>query len=467
MTGWRWTHSLRFRLLAATLAALTLALVLAGLLLNSLFHEHVMRQYEATLSRQLDQLTARLEFDATGQPRIDANTLSDPRWVLPYSGLYWQLDRVSTDAGARSGVLRSRSLWDATLGLETDALADGDLHVHQGSGPQGAALLMLERTVSTAEQPGALWRLIVAGDLQESTQAVQRFTGVLSGSLLGLGLLLGLAALAQVAVGLAPLRTLQRALGEVRAGHTPRLQGRFPQEIQPLIDDFNGVLDQNAAVVARSRTHAGNLAHALKTPLTVMAQAAAEPQGAQPSELAGLVREQVALARRHIDWHLSHARAAAAQRLPGQRTALAPVLAGLLRVMERVHAARELDLHGTPVPDSWAFAGEAQDLHEMLGNLLENACQWARHSVLLAVSQSGDSLQILLDDDGPGIPPAQRQAVLTRGVRLDENTPGTGLGLAIAADLASLYGGQLALEDSPLGGLRVRLSLPSAAPLPA
>jgi signal transduction histidine kinase len=466
MTAWRWARSLRFRLLAATLVALVLALLLAGLLLKSLFHEHVMRQYEATLSRQLDQLTARLEFDANGQPRIDANTLSDPRWVLPYSGLYWQLDRVSADASARIGVLRSRSLWDATLALENDALADGELHVHQGQGPQGAALLMLERTVNTPERPGARWRLIVAGDLQESTQAVQRFTGVLTGSLLGLGLLLGLAALAQVAVGLAPLRTLQRALGKVRAGQAPRLQGQFPQEVQPLIDDFNGVLDQNAAVVARSRTHAGNLAHALKTPLTVMAQAAADPSAARAPELAGLVREQVGVARRHIDWHLSHARAAAAQRLPGQRTALAPVLAGLLRVMERVHAARELELQGPQVPDSWAFAGEAQDLQEMLGNLLENACQWARQRVQLAVSQSRDGLEILLDDDGPGIPPAQRDAVLKRGVRLDESTPGTGLGLAIAADLASLYGGQLTLADSPLGGLRVRLSLPSA-PLPA
>ena len=456
----RWTQSLRFRLLSATLAALVLALVLAGVLLGSLFREHVVRQFETVLTQQLDQLTARLEFDAAGQPQIDATRLSDPRWQKPYSGLYWQLDRIGPDGVGRSAELRARSLWDTALTLPPDALADGVVHVHESRGPQDAPLLMVERTVRTADRPDAAWRLIVAGDLQDTTQAVDRFTGVLAASLLALGALLVLAALAQVAVGLSPLRAMQRALTEVQEGRSARLQGRFPTEVQPLIDDFNAVLERNAEVVARARTQAGNLAHALKTPLAVLAHAA-EADGPR-EELASRVREQVVLSRRHIDWHLARARMAASQRLPGQRTAVAVVLAGLVRVMQRVHAERGLDLHLDAVNPDLAFAGEEQDLQEMVGNLLDNACLWARHRVALQAQRVADQLVITVADDGPGIAPDQRDAVLSRGVRLDEATPGSGLGLAIVADLVALYGGALALEDGDGGGLRVRLTLPAA-----
>lgn len=461
----RWATSLRFRLLAATLAALALALLLAGVLLGGMFREHVMRQFETTLTQQLDQLTARLEFDAAGSPLVDPLTLSDPRWQKPYSGLYWQLDRMDSNDQTRRGVLRSRSLWDSSLSLAADALADGKVHVHEGPGPQGAALLMLERTVRTTEQPDTGWRLIVAADLQETTLAVDRFTGVLWASLTALGALLTLAALAQVAVGLSPLRAMQRALQEVHEGRTPRLLGRFPTEVQPLIDDFNGVLDRNAEVVARARTQAGNLAHALKTPLSVLDQAAAQAQNGAPAsgDLVRLVQEQVALSRRQIDWHLARARVAASQRLPGQRTPLAPVLSGLLRVMERIHAQRGLVLRCDEVPEKWAFAGEEQDLQEMLGNVLDNACQWAHGSVQVQAGRADGELTITVDDDGPGIAPELRASVLARGVRLDETTPGSGLGLAIVADLVELYGGSIRLDASPQGGLRVRFSLPATA----
>ena len=460
ITTGRWTRSLRFRLLSATLAALVLALVLAGVLLGSLFREHVMRQFETVLTQQLDQLTARLEFDAAGQPQIDATRLSDPRWQKPYSGLYWQLDRVGADGVGRSAELRSRSLWDTALTLPPDALADGAVHVHESRGPQDAPLMMVERTVRTADRTDAAWRLIVAGDMQETAQAIARFTGVLAASLLALGVLLVLAALAQVAVGLSPLRAMQRALTQVHEGRSPRLEGRFPAEVQPLIDDFNGVLDRNAEVVARARTQAGNLAHALKTPLAVLAHAA-DTEGPR-EELAGRVREQVALSRRHIDWHLARARVAASQRLPGQRTPVAPLLAGLVRVMDRVHADRGLAVHLEPVAQDLAFAGEEQDLQEMVGNLLDNACLWARRRVTLGAQREADRLVIAVEDDGPGIAPDRRAAVLARGVRLDETTPGSGLGLAIVADLVALYGGTLALEEGAGGGgLRARINLPA------
>lgn len=463
--------SLRLRLLWATLVAMLLAVVLAGLLLAGLFRDHVLSQFGATLTAQLDQLTARLEFDATGQPQLDARTLTDPRWSRPYSGLYWQLDSGTGAAGR--GVLRSRSLWDVALVAPPDALADGAVHRHEIAGPEGAWLLLVERTVKRDDAAGTPWRLLVAADLRETEAAVARFNGVLAASLTVLVVLLGIAALAQVAVGLAPLRALQRALAAVREGRSPRVEGRFPAEVQPLIDDFNVVLDRNAEVVARARTQAGNLAHAIKTPLAAMAQAAAAAAQGPPAAaaLAALVQEQVVVAHRHVDWHLARSRAAAAHRLPGARVALRPVIDGLLRVLERVHAGRGLAIGTGPIAPELHFAGEAQDLQEILGNLLDNACKWARQAVHLDAAgfdgEHGPRLRIVVDDDGPGIESGRRDTAMARGARLDESVPGSGLGLAIVGELVDLYGGSVGLSESDAGGLRVEVVLPRSAAPPA
>lgn len=460
-----WARSLRWRLLGATLVALLVAMVLAGVLLAGLFRDHVLRQFASMLTAQLDQVTARLEFDTTGRPVLDGQALTDPRWSRPYSGLYWQVDGVG--GAAQRGVLRSRSLWDTALVVADDPLQAGAVHVHEIAGPQGSRLLLVERSVKGDDGRMATWRLLVAGDLRETESAADRFNGVLLASLAVLLALLCAAAMAQVGVGLAPLRSLQQALVAVREGRAPRLEGRFPEEVQALIDDFNGVLDRNAEVVARARTQAGNLAHAIKTPLAAMAQAAAatQHQGQAAAELAPLVQEQVAVARRQVDWHLARARAAAAQGVPGACVDPRPVIGGLVRVLERVYADRGLALACAPTPPSLLFAGEVQDLQEMLGNLLDNACKWARRDVCIAVTASGPNagrrLHITIDDDGPGIETGRREAVLARGARLDESVPGSGLGLAIVQDLAHLYGGHLDLGDSSLGGLRVSLTLPA------
>ncbi|BDI07375.1 sensor histidine kinase [Sphaerotilus microaerophilus] len=477
-------HSLRWRLLTATLVALLIALLLAGGLLAGLFRDHVLRQFGTALTAQLDQVTARLDIDAAGQPRLDPAGLSDPRWSHPYGGLYWQVDRVTAHGapGSQRGVLRSRSLWDSELQAPADAIADGTVHLHEVAGPGGARLLLAERSVrngsaepsvpspadATPANGRPVWRLMVAADLAETEQAITRFNGTLAGSLAVLLGLLCAAAVAQVAVGLAPLRSLQRALAAVHAGQSPRLVGRFPSEVQPLIDDFNAVLDLHAQRVARARTQAGDLAHAVKTPLAVLAQAAtaARTEPAAAAELPALVTQQVELARRQVDRHLARARAAASPGLPGSHCAVAPLLHGLLRVMDRVHAERHLDLDGGDIAPGLAFAGDAQDLQEMLGNLLDNACKWARTGVAVRASlepgPAGARLRLQVDDDGPGIPPERRAEVMARGARLDESVPGSGLGLAIVQELAQLYGGQLTLAPSPSGGLRVTLDLPGA-----
>ena len=465
--------SLRLRLLAATVVALAVALLLAGFFLASQFREHVQRQFAVTLTAQLDQLTASLEFDAAGQPQIDVQTVSDPRWSRPYSGNYWQLDKLA-DGSLQHGVLRSRSLWDTTLSAPADALANGAVHVHEIAGPEGARLLLVERTLrvngDADADSAAQWRLLVAADLRETEVAVSRFNGVLGGALAALFALLCVAALAQVTVGLAPLKKLQRALALVREGQAQRLEGDFPFEVRALIDDFNGVLDRNAQIVQRARTQAGNLAHAIKTPLAVMAQAAAaaERRPDTASDLTVLVQEQVAVARRQVDWHLARSRAAA-QATPGTRTALAPVIDGLIRVVERVHAGRGLTISSEPIVPACSFAGEMQDLQEIIGNVLDNACAWARSEVRVAATTDRASrrVHIVIDDDGPGIDAARREAVMARGARLDESVPGSGLGLAIVHELVALYGGEVTLGAAPKGGLRVELTLPASPELHA
>ncbi len=460
-------RSLHGRLLAATFVAVAVALLLAGWALSGLFRQHVERQFVAALTQQLDQVAASVDVDADGRPQVDAARLNDPRFSQPYAGLYWQVEEAG--AGQPDGVVRrSRSLWDARLAAPADAPADGAVHVHRVAGPGGAQLLLVERSLRLDGAAHAPWRLQVAADRGESEAAVRAFDGALAASLALLFALLAAAAALQVRVGLAPLRRLQSGLATVHEGRTQRLEGRYPRELQPLVDDFNAVLARHAELVQRARAQAGDLAHAVKTPLAAMAHAAAADRPEALAELPALVAEQVAVARRQVDWHLSRARAAAARGLPGARAEVGPLVAGLVRVMQRLHAGRGLRFEVAMIEPELAFAGEAQDLQEMLGNLLDNACKWARGAVQLRAERLDEPagtpwLRAVVQDDGPGIEPAQRERALARGGRLDESTPGSGLGLAIVNDRVALYGGTMTLDDAPGGGLRAVLLLPAAA----
>ena len=287
-------------------------------------------------------------------------------------------------------------------------------------------------------------------------------------ALLALTLALALAVGVQLRLGLQPLRALGAALQAVRAGRASRLQGDFPSEVQPLVDDFNRVLAHDEQVVERARRLAGNLAHAIKTPLAVMTTLTDDPTLPR-AELVAQMQEQIDAMRRHVDWQLRRARAASAS-AAARRVPVAPVLEGLVRLMGKLYASRS-DV-ATPVvelappPPGLHFAGEVQDPQEMVGNLLDNACKWARARVRLLASGHGQRLCIAVEDDGPGLSPAQRQAVLQRGVRADERVPGSGLGLDIVREVAALYTGELRLSVATLGGLRAELWLPRAPDKP-
>jgi signal transduction histidine kinase len=449
--------SLRLRLLAGTLAWLVLTIGLAAWGLRGLFQEHVTQQLETQLVTILDTLSAAVSMTPDGKVEV-VPIAGDARLAKPLSGLYWQIDRLG--GTPKAAAARSRSLWDQVLTLPatpdaSPAVRDQVLRLHDA---RGHALLSIARTLQLPDDDAPPLRLVVAADEALVAEPIGRFTKLLALALGALGLGLVTAVAVQLQLALRPLGTLRRRLAAVRRGEATRLEGRFPAELQPLVSEFNHVLGANAEMVQRARTQAGNLAHALHTPLAILANAADGDGGA----LAQLVREQAEAARRQVDYHLARARAAAAVRATGLRTPVLPPLQALLRTMQRLHADRAVSFELAADASDDAFRGEEQDLYELLGNLIDNAGKWARTRVRVDVRRDGGHLCFTVDDDGPGIPARERERMFERGVQLDERCPGAGLGLDIVRDLARTYDGSVEAQPSPLGGLRMRLCLPAA-----
>jgi signal transduction histidine kinase len=439
--------SLAFRLVAS--AGLWCALVLsgAGYLLSAVFADTVERSFDSRLGVMLEGLVAGSEIDPEGRLQLRLQ-LGEPRFAQPLSGWYWQVN-----AGAQ--VLdRSPSLWDQDLPV---ALPAGRMASHDIVGPNDQSLRLVVRAITLPDAPMPLL-YAVAGDRAETQAERQRFNRLLA---LALGILFaGLlgALLLQVRVALAPLRRMEQALAAIRGGLTRRLEGRFPTELQPLAAELNALIDYGEVLIERARTHVGNLAHALKTPLTVLANEATRRDGPRTALIARQVRQM----RRLVDHHLARARAVATGSFLGARTEVAAVLGDLRRTLLRIHAERNLTVT-VACPPGLAFRGARQDLEEMLGNLLDNACKWAAQAVRIEVAREGGRLRLAIDDDGAGLSAEERADAVGRGRRLDERVPGSGLGLAIVADIALLYGGTLVLERAAIGGLSARLDLPAAA----
>ena len=444
--------SLRSRLLVGAAISITVAVGIAGLALAGLFHDHARARFLAELSHHLDQLAAGLEIGADSRPQL-VRPLSDPRFRQPTAGLYWQVDDKKT------GSFSSRSLWDLSLAVPADQPGDGEIHEHTIIGPRGQSLVVLERTLSLPDDPQPL-RIVVAEDEQDLHQAIASFNRMLALSLGILAVVLIAAALLQVRLGLRPLRWLQQDLAAVRAGRAKRFLRPMPSEVQPLVDNLNALLEHADEVVERARLQTGNLAHALKTNLAVLTNEAQRLASGDVPADAALLSQQVGAMRRQIDYHMARARAAAARGVPGAGADLSPCVVALVRAMRKVHAGRAFDV-AVHIPSGARFAGESQDLEEMLGNMIDNACKWSRHQVTIGCETEGNRLFITIDDDGPGLAAERREQVLSPGVRVDESVPGSGLGLAVVRDLARLYGGEIRLDRSPLGGLRAELQLPA------
>lgn len=451
----RSVRSLGFRLVAGAALWITAALAASWVGMTALFHAHVAATVEDGLANDLDRLLAALEPGPDGG-LVLPQRLSDPQFDRPFSGRYWQV------MVAGRPPLRCRSLWDAVLEMPEDGVPDGTLHRHQATGPKGEPLVAVERTVTLPDLADPV-RVIVAVDSRviDRAEAQFRWAAALSLAVLGAGLVL--AVLVQVRFGLRPLSRLRAALNAVRDGSSPTVTGQWPAEVAPLVADLNALIDHDAAVVARARAQAGDLAHALKTPLTVLANESAE----RPDQVPRLVE----VMRRHIDRHLARARAAGSAAVPGARTDAASLAQGIGRAIGGLARSRGVTVDVDTGTAPAIFRGDREDLAEMLGNLMENAAKWAASRVRVTISPAtagtatpatAARLRIRVEDDGPGLPPARREAVFTRGVRLDEDMPGSGLGLTIVRDLASCYDGTVTLEDSELGGLAAVLDLPGA-----
>lgn len=440
--------SLALRLILAAGAWIAIALLIVGLMLSAIFRDYVLRSFDDRLGAFIDSLIAVIEVGPDGQITLTRG-IGEPRFDQAYSGWYWQV------SGPEGVVLRSRSLWDQSL--ETGEVLTTKVTTRGIVGPEDVPLRLAERAVSL---PGGLGRYVmaVAGDRSEIDTEIRKFDFVLAWSLLSLGLGLLVAIFLQVRYGLSPLRRIRQAIIAVRTGRAQKLEGEFPSEIMPLSGEINTLLEQNAAVVERARTQVSNLAHALKTPLSVLTNEA----GGSGTGLAETVKRQVDVMRRHVDHYLARARTAAAARVLGARVPFAPVADDLRRTLEKIHVDKRLRID-VRVAANLAFRGERQDLEEMLGNLLDNACKWARGHVELSAESDGTQITCTVDDDGPGLPEEQREPVFARGKRLDERVPGSGLGLSIVREIAELYDGSVRLEAAPSGGVRAMLRLPLAA----
>lgn len=439
--------SLRLRLAAGGIVAILVVLTVAGAGLTLLFERHVTRTIGDDLDVYVKQLVAGIDTDAQGKLLVNRPP-ADPRFADPLSGLYWQ---ASDDRGQ---LLRSRSLWDTTLDLPQDEPSPGELHRHVIPGPANARLLVSERRVllTIGELPVAV-RVAVAADLARVSAAASQFARDLTVALGLLGLVLAIATSIQVGLGLRPLDALRRGVADIRSGRRKRLPADVPAEVKPLVEEVNGLLDAQEHEIARSRSRAADLAHGLKTPLAALASDAARLRERGDEDIACGIEAVGDAMSRHIDRELARARVrCTAGRRSGVSTPLRPLVDSLIATLARTPAAQSLEFE-TCISGEPSIPLDRTDLAEVLGNLLENAARHATGRVRIS-AQGNTGPAIAVEDDGPGIAPAERTRMLERGARLDERGDGSGLGLAIVQDVLNAYRWHLVLTSSELGGLK-------------
>jgi signal transduction histidine kinase len=435
-------NSLRLRLLLGASLALGLTLMIAGASLYLLFQRYVEQVASQQLQNHFIQLAANVSLDAQGHVQSGI-LLSDPRFQKPYGGLYWQINESD------SIPLRSRSLWDFTLAKPS--VADGTVHIING--PQGSHLFALEKHIilqGLMNMPCPV-DVTIAIDRAELEHTLDDF-----GYELAIGLALLFAALLgssliQTVIGLGPLQVLRSGVEAIMAGKATKLEGPYPSEVEPLAQELNGLLKAREGELERARLRAGNLAHGLKTPLTVMSAVADELAAKGQGKIAQEIRDGAEQMRNLVERELARARMASGQ--AAQLTKVAPIIARMVKALKHTTDNDALLWHST-ISDGAELPMESGDLLELVGNLLDNARKWAKTQIYIGFKDGTLTIQ----DDGPGVPEDKLQAIQKRGVRLDENVAGSGLGLGIVRDLCETYDLDLTIKRSSLGGLSVSVS---------
>lgn len=444
--------SFRTRLIVGAVIWITAGMAVSGVVLSELFRAQVTQQFDDELHGHAAELAALAGVEADGRPTI-VRRLSDPRFLPPRSGYYWQL---STADGRR---IVSPSLQGAALMIAQPVpVAGQELHRFI-QGPTGE-LRLVERVVTPPGSAAPL-RIAIGSDERLLNEVLTRFNRTLALSLGFISLGLICAAGAQIWFGLRPLARVREALAAVRGGQAQSLPEDLPNEVRPLAADLNALLEANSEMLRRARTQAGNLGHALKTPLAILADEAQRLHAAGQTESANVLLTQTERMRRQIDFQMARARAAASRGALGVTCEVGAVLAPVISAMRRLHGRRGISFHVEDA-EPHQVAMDPLDLGEVLANILDNAGKWAATRVTISIVETRDTVRINIDDDGAGLPPEAWEVVFDIGERLDEQAPGSGLGLAIVRDLITLYGGRVWLERSPPGGLRAVLMLPCA-----
>lgn len=449
-------RSLRFRLLAAAVVSVAVALLIAGIGLTAMFQHHVERRVGSELETYLNQIVAAVGVTADGRVAF-GQELADPRFGQPLSGLYWQIqdDRRPT-------LLRSRSLWDDSIRLPPDTLTPGIVHQHRLPGPAGQQLMVRERQILI--RPDATdrrLRIAVAVDEQSLIEARNAFAADMLPYLLVVAGVLLAAAWIQVGIGLKPLDALRRGVMAVRSGTALRLKQAFPREVMPLVDEMNGLLAAQEQTIERARAWTADLAHGLKTPLMVLTADSQRLREEGNVAIADDLDQLAETMRRRVDRELIRARIRSVVQTKRVCADTGEVVNGVVRALQRTPRGAELEW-SVEVGDDVYAAIAADDLAELLGNILENATKWARERIRIAVVKS-DAIAVEVEDDGPGVPEEQLGNLGLRGVRLDQQKQGAGLGLAIAGDITEAYHGQLVFGQVKSGGLAVTVRLPPAS----
>jgi len=448
--------SIRARFLLVSLAIVPVALALAGLFFTSLFTANLQRRIEAELAGHINNLAASIHFQPDGRLARPTSTL-DHRFSKAYGGLYWQIDDE-----AMQTQLRSESLWDVALALPGSPPGDGAVHHHELAGPGGTRLLTQERRIIVNSPTGKRsLRIAVAADRQPLDDAGRAFVLDILPYIAGLAAILILASLVQVTWGLRPLATLKDGLDRIREHRGGRLDTVLPKEFTPVEAALNRLLDSQAQAIGKARTRSGDLAHGLKTPLTVLANDALRIREAGEAEIADEIDHLVSVMRTHVERELVRSRIAASAEMRQSDGDLAKVIAEVVRTLKRTAGGEALDWC-IDLPRSLMLPVDPHDLRELAGNLVENAVKWGRSTIRIRWRPAGVGGSLVIEDDGPGVDAGKISSMTRRGVRHDEQEPGTGLGLSIVQEICDVYGLALVIENREPCGLRVSVAFGSA-----
>ncbi|KQW29138.1 histidine kinase [Rhizobium sp. Root274] len=444
-------RSIRIRFVLVSLLSVAAALSLAAFAFVELFTRSIEHRLDQELTDHLNNIAGQIEFAPDGTVRLPDRT-TDIRFSTPYGGLYWQM----TD-DQRGTQLRSPSLWDYTLPLPDDQQETGTVHRYDLQGPDAASLLVQERKIIAKAPDGERpLRIAVAIDRAAVSEARQAFVADIIPYLLALAAFLVAASVAQLTFGLRPLSAIGDGLERIRARQATRLTGPLPIELKPMVDAMNGLLDDQDALIARARARAADLAHGLKTPLTVLANDAGTLRERGEVEIGEELAHLASVMRNHVDRELARARIAATASLRSADADLGQCVAMIVRTLKRTPDGERL-AWTIAVPEGLKLGVDPSDLEELIGNMVENAVKWAKGRIDIQTSTSPAGVTLVVADDGPGVGAADLKRMTERGVRLDSRMPGTGIGLSIAGDIAEVYGIGIEITNGESAGLRVSL----------